>query len=180
MKSSRLRFSFRSVCSSRAVRQLDYGYRRDGDLSIADIPGNVRQDLASGSSLPFSLDEYTGVENQSHSGGCNASRWLSIPSLTSLAKSASITAVESSGSRAIQSEIRRRGGVGAWTTATGSLLSSFSITTSAPARTRASTAAKSRSASASEIWTTSSATAWIISRHVEESGALPANSGKTS
>src|SRR5271157_2647390 len=83
------------------------------------------------------------------------SRWLSIAAWTSLAKSASMTAVESSGNSVMHSEIERRGGTGRWTTATGSLPLSLSITTSAPARTLASTAAKSLAASFSEIWITS-------------------------
>jgi hypothetical protein len=46
-----------------------------------------------------------------------------------------MVAVESSASNAMHSEMDRRGGIGAWIT-TGSL--PLSITTSAPARTRAS------------------------------------------
>src|ERR1035441_9802934 len=65
-------------------------------------------------------------------------------------------AVESSASNAMHSEMDRRGGIGAWITATGSL--PLSITTSAPARTRASSRAKSLAASASEMWITWSAT----------------------
>ena len=61
-----------------------------------------------------------------------------------------MTAVESSGNSAMHSEIERRGGAGAWITATGSL--PLSITISAPARTRANTEAKSLAASASEMW----------------------------
>ena len=53
----------------------------------------------------------------------------------SLAKSGSMVAVESSGSNAMHSEMDRRGGTGAWITATGNL--PLSITISAPARTRA-------------------------------------------
>src|SRR5271157_2208898 len=82
------------------------------------------------------------------------SRWLSIAASTSLAKSASMTAVESSGKSAMHSEIERRGGTGRWITATGSLPLSLSITTFAPARTRASTDAKSLAASFSEMWIT--------------------------
>jgi len=44
-----------------------------------------------------------------------------------------MVAVESSASNAMHSEMDRRGGIGAWITATGSL--PLSITTSAPART---------------------------------------------
>jgi hypothetical protein len=47
-----------------------------------------------------------------------------------------MVAVESSGSNAMHSEMDRRGGTGAWITATGSF--PLSITISAPARTRAS------------------------------------------
>jgi len=75
---------------------------------------------------------------------------------TSLAKSASMVAVESSASNAMHSEMDRCGGIGACITATGSL--PLSITISAPARTRASSPAKSLAASASEMWITWSAT----------------------
>ena len=67
-----------------------------------------------------------------------------------------MVAVESSASNAMHSEMDRRGGIGAWITATGSL--PLSITTSAPARTRASSPAKSLAASASEMWITWSTT----------------------
>jgi hypothetical protein len=67
----------------------------------------------------------------------SGSRWLSMAASTSLANSASITAVESAGSNAMHSEMLRRGGAGEWITAIGSL--PLSITTSAPARTRSST-----------------------------------------
>ena len=73
----------------------------------------------------------------------------------SLAKSGSMVAVESSGSKAMHSEMDRRGGIGAWITATGSF--PLSITISAPARTRASSPAKSLAASASVMWITWSA-----------------------
>ncbi len=66
-----------------------------------------------------------------------------------------MVAVESSGSNAMHSEMDRRGGTGAWITATGSF--PLSITISAPARTRASRPAKSLAASASVIWITWSA-----------------------
>src|SRR5579864_5855438 len=61
----------------------------------------------------------------------------------------------------MHSEIVRRGGTGAWITATGSL--PLSITTSIPERTRASTSAKLRAASASEMWMTGFAIDGIIS-----------------
>src|SRR5271166_3114661 len=66
-----------------------------------------------------------------------------------------MVAVESSGSNAMHSEMDRRGGTGAWITATGSF--PLSITISAPARTRASSPAKSLAASASVMWITWSA-----------------------
>lgn len=112
--------------------------------------------------LPLGGDQHTGIEDQSHAGGSSGSRWLSIAASTSLAKSASMTAVESSGKSAMHSEMVRRGGAGAWIIATGSL--PLSITTSAPARTRASTSAKLLTASASEMWITWSAMARLY-RH---------------
>src|SRR5580704_10318037 len=66
-----------------------------------------------------------------------------------------MVAVDSSGSNAMHSEMDRRGGTGAWITATGTF--PLSITISAPARTRASSPAKSLAASASEMWITWSA-----------------------
>ena len=80
-------------------------------------------------------------------GGSSGSRSLSAAAFTSLAKSASIVAVESSGSNATHSEMDRRGGTGAWIADAGSL--PLSITTSAPVRTRASSPWKSLAASAS-------------------------------
>ena len=65
--------------------------------------------------------------------GLSGARWLSTAACTSLAKSASIVAVESSGSRAMHSEMVRRTGSAACSTATGRAL--FSITISAPLRT---------------------------------------------
>lgn len=112
--------------------------------------------------LPLGGDQHTGIEDQSHAGGSSGSRWLSIAASTSLAKSASMTAVESPGKSAMHSEMVRRGGAGAWITAAGSL--PLSITTSAPARTRASTSAKLLTASASEMWITWSAMARLC-RH---------------
>lgn len=61
-----------------------------------------------------------------------------------------MTAVESSGNTGMHSEMVRYGGAGAWITAAGSLL--LSITTSAPARTRANTSAKLLAASVSCTW----------------------------
>src|SRR5271165_5244465 len=57
----------------------------------------------------------------------------------------------------MHSEMERRAGTGRWITAAGNSPPSLSITTSAPARTRASTQAKSRTASSSETWITGSA-----------------------
>jgi hypothetical protein len=102
--------------------------------------------------LTFGFDQNAGTEDQSHAGGSSGSRGLSMAASTSLAKSASMTAVESSGKSAMHSEMVRRGGAGAWITATGNL--SLSITTSAPARTRASASGKLLAASASEMWIT--------------------------
>src|SRR3984885_12699282 len=71
--------------------------------------------------LPLASDQHTRIEDQSYAGDSSGSRWLSMAASTSLAKSASMTAVESSGSSAMHSEMVRRGGGGAWITATGSL-----------------------------------------------------------
>jgi len=56
------------------------------------------------------VSQRPGIEDQSHEGGSSGSRWLSIAASISLAKSASMTAVESSGKSAMHSEMVRRGG----------------------------------------------------------------------
>ena len=94
---------------------------------------------------------------------------LRMVSSTSAAKSGSSTGdfpVSSSClfASAVHSEMVRRGRTGRWITATGSLLPALSMTTSAPARTLASTKAKSRAASASEMWITLSATTRLYRR----------------
>jgi hypothetical protein len=99
----------------------------------------------------LSRDEGACVGDQSHSGGLSGSRWLLIAASTSLAKSASMTAVESSGNSAMHSEMRRSGGTGGWITATGRC--PLSITISAPADTRAKSFLRPLvAASASEMW----------------------------
>lgn len=92
----------------------------------------------------------TGVRDQSHAGRSRGARWLSMAASTSLEKSGSMVAGESSGSRAMHSEMVRRSGSAACRTATGRVSSSMTI--SASARTRArSVATLVAAASASEI-----------------------------
>jgi hypothetical protein len=144
-----LRLSLRCVGTCRAVGQLNERDHGDGDVGISRCAGDGREHLTSILSRALGFDQNAGIEDRSHAGGSSGSRWLSMAASTSLAKSASMTAVESSGKSAMDSEMVRRSGDGAWITATGKL--PLSITTSAPARTRASTSAKLLAASASEM-----------------------------
>src|SRR5207253_8241471 len=137
--------SLRGFGAKDAVHQLRESDGRKRRVLVTCRSDNPRDQLLNRLAAPLGGDHQAGVENQSHAGGSSGSRWLSIAASTSLAKSASMTAVESSGKSAMHSEIVRRGGAGAWITATGSL--PLSITTSAPARTRASTSAKLLAAS---------------------------------
>src|SRR6266849_263431 len=147
----------RCVGTGRTVGQFDQCDDGDGDVGISGCAADCGEHLPCVLPLPLGSDQHTGIEDQSHEGGSSGSRWLSMAASTSLAKSASMTAVESSGSSAMHSEMVRRDGAGGWITATGSL--PLSITTSAPARTRARSPAKSLAASASEMWITWSAIA---------------------
>ena len=88
------------------------------DDQSAGCAGDSREHLSCILPLALGFDQNAGIEDQSHAGGLSGSRWLSIAASTSLAKSASMTAVESSGKSAMHSEIVRRGGAGAWITAT--------------------------------------------------------------
>src|ERR1700688_987728 len=115
------RFAFRSAVSARAAPwansiRRDHG---DGDVGISRCAGDGREHLPRILPLALGLDQNAGIEDQSHAGGSSGSRWLSMAASTSLAKSASMTAVESSGKSAMHSEMMRRGGAGAWITATG-------------------------------------------------------------
>jgi hypothetical protein len=67
--------------------------------------------LARVTALAFGCNQDAGIEDYSHTDASTGSRWLATAASTSLAKSASIVAVESSGSNAMHSEIVRRGGV---------------------------------------------------------------------
>src|ERR1700683_664791 len=137
--------SLRCVGTCRAVSQLDQRNHGDGDVGISNCAGNGREHLPRILPLALGFDQNAGIEDQSHAGGSSGSRWLSMAASTPLETSASITAVESSGKSAMHSEMVRHGGAGASNTATGNLR--LSITTSAPARTRASTSAKLLAAS---------------------------------
>src|SRR5215469_11609891 len=149
-------------------RQADCGERR---FLIARCRHDSLDELLDRVASAFGGNHYTRVEDQSHAGGFNGSRWLSIAASTSLAKSPSSVAVEAcSLARRKDSESSRRCGSAGRSTATGSL--PLSITTSAPARTRASTSAKLLAASASEMWITWSAMARLY-RHSSWSDKVP-------
>lgn len=138
-------FSFRCVGASHSVREFDQCNHRDGDILASHAQGDTGKSLARSLALAFCSNQYARIKDQSHAGGFNGSRWASTAAATSLAKSSSMVALESAGSREMHSSIDRRGGRGACRTATGR--ASDSITISAPARTRASRPAKSRAAS---------------------------------
>src|SRR5260370_26530590 len=91
--------------------QSDNGER---SLSVSGFANDGREHLECVLPLPLGGDEHARIEDYSHEGGASGSRWLSIAASTSLAKSASMTAVESSGSSAMHSEIVRRGGAMWW------------------------------------------------------------------
>jgi hypothetical protein len=101
---------------TRSRDQRDHG---DGDVGISRCAGDGREHLPRILPLALGLDQNAGIEDQSHAGGSSGSRWLSMAASTSLAKSASMTAVESSGKSAMHSEMVRRGWAGAWITAPG-------------------------------------------------------------
>ena len=142
-------FPLRCVCAYRPMRQLKKRNHGNCDLLIACFTKNRVEGLFRIQPCAFSGDQHARIKDYSHVGGVSGSGWLFTAASTSLAKSASMVADEFSGSSAIHSAIVLRSGKGAWTTATGSL--PFSITTSAPARTRANSPAKSLAASASEM-----------------------------
>src|ERR1035441_5989494 len=130
-----------------AVRQFQHRHYRHRDLRVGSLRANRLQHLVRGLALALRSDDHGGIEDQSHAGGSNGSRWLSMAAWTSRAKPASMIAVESFGMSANTSETRRRGGSLARNTATG--WRSSSTTTSTPCRTFSSTACRSRASSAS-------------------------------
>src|SRR5215472_9097963 len=126
-------------------------------LDLALDRAHLFQDLPDGVPSAFGSDDDAGVEDYSHAGGFHGLRLLRMVS-TSSAKSASSTGAlpvfsSCALARAMHSEMLRRTGSAAWSTATGR--ASFSITTSAPARTWArSVATLVVAASFSEMWIT--------------------------
>src|SRR5258708_38763751 len=108
------RFNFLSRVSARATPWAEFEQSDNGEcnLSVSGFANHGREHLACVLPLPLGGDEHARIEDYSHEGGASGSRWLSIAASTSLAKSASMTAVESTGSSAMHSEIVRRGGAG--------------------------------------------------------------------
>ena len=94
-------FSLRCVDASRAVRQFEESNNLQGDFRLSGCAGDSREHLSCILPLALGFDQDAGIEDQSHAGGSSGSRWLSIAASTSLAKSASMTAVESSGKSAM-------------------------------------------------------------------------------
>ena len=85
---------FRRGRAMKAVNQFgqaDGGERRVLITGCADDSAEQALDRFS---APFCIDDYAGVEDQSHAGGFSGSRWLSTAASTSLAKSSSSVAVE--------------------------------------------------------------------------------------
>ena len=123
--------AFRSVGSNSAVREFYESHHGDGDVRKANLGGQRRECLSCVLASAFRGNQHAGIEDQSHDGGFSGSRCASTASLTSCAKASSITAVESSGSNAIQSAMDRRGGTGVGTIAAVSL--PLSMMTSSPA-----------------------------------------------
>src|SRR5271166_5366113 len=142
-------------------RQADLAFSLAGLYLLEDLPDAVTSALGS--------DEDAGIEDYSHAGGFHGLRFLTISS-TSAAKSGSRTGtfpVSSSCAfaSAMHSESNRpRAGSARTSSARITTMGSRpSMTISAPARTRASTAAKSLAASASEMWMTRFSIGSIIS-----------------
>src|SRR6266446_416143 len=103
------RFNFLSRVSARATPWASSSrvITEERYLSVSGFANHGREHLACVLPLPLGGDEHARIEDYSHVGGESGSRWLSIAASTSLAKSASMTAVESSGSSAMHSEIVR-------------------------------------------------------------------------
>jgi hypothetical protein len=105
------RFSFRCDVSARAAPWAS-SISVMTEMAMSVFPGCAAdggEHLPCVLPLPLGSDQHTGIEDQSHEGGSSGSQWLSMAASTSWAKSASMTAVESSGSSAMHSEMVRRG-----------------------------------------------------------------------
>src|SRR5260370_41636684 len=79
------------------------------NLSVSGFANHGREHLACVLPLPLGGDEHARIEDYSHEGGASGSRWLSIAASTSLAKSASMSAVGATRSSAMPSQIVPRG-----------------------------------------------------------------------
>lgn len=125
-----------------AVNEFGQANRGECSFLVADPVYDLLDQLLDRIAAPLGGDHHPGVDDQSHAGGFNGSRWLLMASSRSHAKSSSSVAVEacSLASRR-DSESRRTCGSAARITATGRVSSPMTI--SPPARTRASSAAKS-------------------------------------
>src|SRR5216684_3596807 len=149
-----LRLGFRAIGT---MHQLGDSHDRHADFDLALSGLHLFQDFPNGMASAFGSDNNAGVEDYSHAGGFHGLRWLRISSTSSAKSGSRIGALPVSSScalaNAMHSEMVRRTGSAAWRTATGR--APFSMMTSAPARTRAISAAKSLAASASEMWITS-------------------------
>src|SRR5262249_17291777 len=106
------------------MHQLGYAHHRQSDLDLALAGLHLFEDFPHAVPSAFGSDDHAGIKDYSHVGGFHISRFLMISSM-SAAKSASIVGtcpVSSSCflASAMHSEMVRRGGAGAWITATGS------------------------------------------------------------
>ena len=108
-----LRSSRRRVGAGRAMGQFQQRDDRDRNIRLTHAVRDGREHLPRILALTLGRDQNAGVEDQSHAGGSSGSRWLSTAAWTSLAKSASMVAADSSGRSAMHSEMDRRGGNGA-------------------------------------------------------------------
>ena len=61
------------------MRQFQYRYYRQRDLGVAGLRTNRLQYLVRGLALALRRDDHRRIEDQSHDGGSNGSRWLSMP-----------------------------------------------------------------------------------------------------
>ena len=119
--------------------------------SGGDLPKKLRHSITPA----LRSNDNAGIEDQSHRFS-SGSGWLLMTASRSRPKSPSNVTVEPRASADARDSESRRPGPG-WVAArrtTAMARASESITTSSPARTRASRPAKSRTASASEMWTT--------------------------
>src|SRR5437879_2629682 len=90
--------AFGCIGANRPVRQLYQGDNRDSDLCVASSGRDSTQHLTGVLPLALGGNQHARIEDQSHAGGRSGSRWLSTAASTSLAKSGSMVALESSGS----------------------------------------------------------------------------------